>query len=224
MTAEFDVPESGGDGVIVTQGGHAGGYALYLQDRRIHWTYNFLGTQITTVSSEEQLEPGPCTIGLTFTPTGRFQGDLSIMRDEVPIAKGHIAQTTPVTYGIIGFTVGYQRGTPVSPTYKAPFALADGVLKRVVIEPDGREYRVRQPRSAPRSRCNRCVTTRVEVPTAVVDSTDERRVRLRGSAVVGRSSQRTGPSTTPSESERVACARLGTRSRSSSGGSTPAGM
>ena len=51
-------------------------------------------------------------------------------------------QTTPVTYGIIGgFTVGYQRGTPVSPTYKPPFALADGVLKRVVIEPDGLEYR-----------------------------------------------------------------------------------
>ncbi len=47
-----------------------------------------------------------------------------------------------MTYGIIGgFTVGYQRGTAVSPSYTPPFRLADGVLKRVVIEPDGLEYR-----------------------------------------------------------------------------------
>ena len=38
-------------------------------------------------------------------------------------------------------TVGYQRGTPVSPTYKSPFAIPNGVLKRIVIEPDGKEYR-----------------------------------------------------------------------------------
>jgi arylsulfatase len=141
MTAELDIPESGGDGVLVSHGGHAGGYSLYLQDRRIHWTYNFLGAQLTTISSEEPLETGPCTVSVAFTPTGRFQGDLVIARNDVPIAKGHVGQTTPVTYGIIGFTVGYQRGTPVSPTYKAPFRLADGVLKKIVIEPDGKEYR-----------------------------------------------------------------------------------
>jgi hypothetical protein len=79
---------------------------------------------------------------VTFTPTGRFQGDIVIARDDVPLAKGHVAQTTPVTYGIIGgFTMGYQRGTAVSPSYTPPFRLADGVLKRVVIEPDGLEYR-----------------------------------------------------------------------------------
>jgi hypothetical protein len=29
----------------------------------------------------------------------------------------------------------------VSPTYEPPFRLAAGVLKRVAIEPDGKEYR-----------------------------------------------------------------------------------
>ena len=43
--------------MIVTHGGHAGGYSLYLQDGRIHWTYNFLGAQITTISSDEPLHP-----------------------------------------------------------------------------------------------------------------------------------------------------------------------
>jgi arylsulfatase len=142
MTAALDVPAAGADGVIVTHGAHSGGYSLYLQDGRIHWTYNFLGAQITTISSDDALPPGPCTVTLAFTPTGRFQGDIVIARDDAPIAKGHIAQTTPVTYGIIGgFTVGYQRGTSVSPTYKPPFALPAGVLRGVVIEPDGLEHR-----------------------------------------------------------------------------------
>ena len=29
----------------------------------------------------------------------------------------------------------------MSPTYEPPFAVPDGVLRRVVIEPDGLEYR-----------------------------------------------------------------------------------
>ena len=58
-----------------------------------------------------------------------------------PIGKGHVAATTPVTYGIVGFTVGYQRGTAVSPTYDPPFAIDHRVLRRVVVEPDGLEYR-----------------------------------------------------------------------------------
>ena len=50
--------------------------------------------------------------------------------------------TTPVTYGLVGFTVGYQRGhrrcrRPTS--RRSPST--DGVLRRVVVEPDGLEYR-----------------------------------------------------------------------------------
>ena len=75
---------------------------------------------------------------MTFTPTGRFQGDVDSATDDLPIGQGHVPMTTPVTYGIVGFTVGYHRGTPVSPTYEAPFALDERVLRRVVVEPDGR--------------------------------------------------------------------------------------
>jgi arylsulfatase len=141
ITADLEIPDGGADGVIVTHGGGAGGYALYLQDGRVHWTYNWLGARITTVSGEEALPAGPCTVTLTFTPTGRFQGDVVISCDDAPIGKGHVPATTPVTYGIVGFTVGYQRGTAVSPSYQPPFAIDDAVLRRVVIEPDGLEYR-----------------------------------------------------------------------------------
>ena len=141
ITAELDVPAQGGDGVIMSHGGGAGGYALYLQDRRLHWTYNWLGAQVTTISSEEPLPAGRVDVEMTFTPTGRFQGDVVLARDGAPIGKGHVPTTTPVTYGLVGFTVGYQRGTAVSPTYDPPFVLPKGVLRSVVIEPDGLDYR-----------------------------------------------------------------------------------
>ena len=140
IRADLDLPAGGADGVLVTHGGASGGYALYLQDGRLHWTYNRLGAEITTVSSDV-LPAGPCTIGVTFTPTGRFQGDVVLTRDDVPIATGTIPATTPITYGIIGFSVGYQRGTAVSPTYDPPFAVPKDVLLRVVVEPEGLEYR-----------------------------------------------------------------------------------
>ena len=128
--------------MIVTHGGGAGGYALYLQDGRLHWTYNRLGAAITTISSDEELPAGPSQVELTFTPTGWFQGDVVLARDGASRSgKGHVPATTPVTYGLVGFTVGYQRGTPVAPTYEPPFALAKDVLRRLVVEPDGQEYR-----------------------------------------------------------------------------------
>ena len=64
-----------------------------------------------------------------------------LSRDDQVLAKGEIPATTPITYGLVGFTVGYQRGTAVSPTYEPPFAVARDVLQRVVVEPDGEEYR-----------------------------------------------------------------------------------
>ena len=78
---------------------------------------------------------------VVFTPTGRFQGDVAISYDGREVGRGHVPMTTPITYGIVGFTVGYQRGTPVSPTYEVPFAISRDVLRTVVVEPDGREWR-----------------------------------------------------------------------------------
>ena len=47
-------PTGAVDGVIVAHGSHSGGYALYLKGRRLHYAYNFVGTEITTVSAERR--------------------------------------------------------------------------------------------------------------------------------------------------------------------------
>src|SRR5208283_2068707 len=42
ITAEVDIPQGGGEGMIVTSGGLAGGYGLYLLKGKPVFDYNFL--------------------------------------------------------------------------------------------------------------------------------------------------------------------------------------
>jgi len=129
------------DGVLIAHGGHSGGYALYLAGRRLHYVNNLLGTQLTTVSASVELPAGDVVARATFTPTGRFQGDIELWYDDVPVGRGHIPMTTPLTYGVDPFSVGYQRMTPISPALHGRAEIPAGVLDHVVIEATGKPYR-----------------------------------------------------------------------------------
>jgi arylsulfatase len=142
IVAELEVPADGGvQGVIVCHGGPAGGYAFYAKDNRIHFVHNLLGAEMTTVSATVPLPPGPVNARAVFTPTGRFKGDIALYYDDVPVGEGNLARTTPISYGVEGFTVGYQRGAAVTPAYDAPFAIDHSVLHRVVIDGIGPPHR-----------------------------------------------------------------------------------
>lgn len=142
LVAQLEIAEGVDvDGAVVCHGGPAGGYAVYIQNRRLHYVNNLLGATVTTVSSSVPLPVGRVNARVVFTPTGRFAGDIALYYDDVPVGEGHVARTTPVSYGVEGFTVGYQRGASVSSAYQAPFAIDHAVLQRVVIEGIGRAHR-----------------------------------------------------------------------------------
>ncbi|PQP33870.1 arylsulfatase, partial [Desulfobacteraceae bacterium SEEP-SAG9] len=42
ITAELEIPERGANGAILAQGGHFGGWSLYMKDGKPAYTYNFL--------------------------------------------------------------------------------------------------------------------------------------------------------------------------------------
>jgi arylsulfatase len=136
MAAELDVPAAGPvDGVLVAHGCHSGGYALFLRGRRLHFTYNWLGTSITTVSASERLPVGPVVVTAVFTPSAdKLSGTLELFYGDVPMGQGHIPQTTPLSYGVTGFAVGFQVGGPIEPGLVGRCDIPTGVLRRVVIE------------------------------------------------------------------------------------------
>jgi hypothetical protein len=76
-----------------------------------------------------------------FTATGQFAGDVDLFYDDLPVGQGHVPRTVMVTFGMVGFTVGYQRGSAVTPAYDGRFQITPDSLTRVVIEADGRPYR-----------------------------------------------------------------------------------
>ena len=88
-----------------------------------------------------ELPAGPVLARATFTPAGRFRGDLELWYGDVAVGRGHIAMTTPVSYGVDPFCVGAQRMTPIAPELRGDAAIPDGVLDNVVIETEGRAYR-----------------------------------------------------------------------------------
>ncbi len=141
LLAELDVPAGGAEGMIVCHGSHAAGYAVYVRDGRLHYTHNFLGTIVTTVTAEVDLPPGPTIARVEFRATGRFEGDVDLYYGDLPVAQGRVKPTTPITFGMEGFAVGYQRGGAVVPGWSGRLEFTPGALGRVIIEPEGRAWR-----------------------------------------------------------------------------------
>jgi hypothetical protein len=137
MTAELAIPVDGPvDGVLVAHGSHAGGYVAYIRQRRLHYAYNFVGTEITIVAADVELSPGAVTGRVVFTRSGRG-GEVALFYDDLPVGVGTVPRTTPVTYGTPCFAVGYLPSGPVIPDFEGRAAIPDGVLRRMVIEAEG---------------------------------------------------------------------------------------
>jgi arylsulfatase len=72
ITAEVDVPQGGGNGMIVTEGGRWAGYGLYLLKGRPVFTYNLLELLVARWANDDDspLTAGKHTIAFDFTYDG----------------------------------------------------------------------------------------------------------------------------------------------------------
>jgi arylsulfatase len=142
LAAALDVPAEGPvEGTIVAHGSHSGGYAVYLQGRRLHVAYNFLGTETTIVSASVELPAGEVEAKVVVTKAGEGAYDVALSYGDVPVGSGRIPRRTPVTYGMSGFAVGYQPGAPICEALEGRAEVTPGVLRKVVIVPEGRPRR-----------------------------------------------------------------------------------
>ena len=97
ITAELDL--KGNDkGIILCQGGKFGGWALYMDNGRPSYTYNFFGLKQYTVQSPKALGKGKSTIKLGFAYDGDGSGKggtATIYVNDVKMAEGRIERTQP---------------------------------------------------------------------------------------------------------------------------------
>ena len=117
VTAEVDVPASGGNGTILAQGGRFGGWSLYVKDGVPAYDYNFLGLQHTSIVSSKPLPAGKATIRFDFASDGGGPGKGGVgtlyVNDE-QVAQGRIEHTQAGLFSADETAdVGIDLGTPV---------------------------------------------------------------------------------------------------------------
>ncbi len=117
ITAEVEVPASGGNGTVIAQGGRFGGWSLYVKDGVPAYHYNFLGLQRFTVASTKKLAPGKSTVVFQFDydgggPAKGGKGTLLVNGEKV--GEGRIGVTQPGLFSADETAdVGIDLGTPV---------------------------------------------------------------------------------------------------------------
>jgi arylsulfatase len=137
ITAEVDIPKTGGKGVLLAQAGRFGGWSFYLKDGKPTYTYNWLGLQRYTVAAKEALPAGKATIRFEFAYDGGGVGKGgtgTLFVNGKKVATGRIDRTQCCSFSADeGADVGADEGTPVTEAYKVPFKFT-GKIGKVTIE------------------------------------------------------------------------------------------
>jgi arylsulfatase len=134
--ADVDIPASGAEGVISTQGGRFNGWGLYLLSGAPVFHYNLADVHRFTIAGKEKLAPGKHVILVDVRYDGGGIGKgatVTISVDDKTVAEGRVERTIPFRVSADEtLDIGEDTGTPVSEDYHVPFAFT-GALNRVLI-------------------------------------------------------------------------------------------
>ena len=138
VTAEIDVPDGGANGVIVTQGGLAGGWALYVHEKKLTYCYNFFGIDYYVTSAEKEIPAGRHQVRMEFAYDGgglAQGGDITLFYDGEPVGTGRVDRTQPVGFSADeACDVGRDTGSSPSPDYRPGTSAFTGTIAWVEID------------------------------------------------------------------------------------------
>ncbi|AQA25231.1 sulfatase family protein [Rhodococcus sp. MTM3W5.2] len=138
VTAQIQVPDGGAEGVVVTQGGRTGGWALFTEGGKLGYHYNYCGLRRTTVLSEDALSPGEHQVRVEFAYDGGGigrGGTATIYVDGDESGSAHVERTHPLYFSFDeGLDVGIDTGMPVYEGYKTERGKFNGKIDWADIE------------------------------------------------------------------------------------------
>jgi arylsulfatase len=140
LTAEVVVPPSGAEGVIVAQGGIAGGWTFYAREGRLKYVYNFYGVEHYEVEGTMAVPEGTHQVRMEFAYDGgglAKGGQVSLFIDGAPAGSGRVGRTEPMVFSADETCdVGYEAGSPVTADYTTPQGRFTGTVNWVEIAVD----------------------------------------------------------------------------------------
>jgi arylsulfatase A-like enzyme len=137
IEADLDVPASGGNGVLVTQGGRASGWGLVVLKGVPTFLYRATDrdADLFRLAAPQPVGAGHhhVTVGFTVDAPGFAKGGLyTLSVDGREVARGHADSTVPFKFAPEDAVVGHDTGTTLSDDYQTPFAY-DGTLRSLTI-------------------------------------------------------------------------------------------
>jgi arylsulfatase len=140
VTAQLVVPEGGGEGVVIAQGGAFGGWAIYLHEGRPTYCYNLLGIARFKVAGTDPLDAGEHQVRMEFAYDGGGLGkggDAALYVDGAKVGEGRVEGTMPLIFsGDETTDLGSDLGTPVSDDYASADSAFPGKIEWVQIDVD----------------------------------------------------------------------------------------
>ncbi len=139
ITADVVVPEGGAEGVLLTQGGRFGGYALFAQDGKLVYHYNLVGVERFNIVSNQPLPTGAVTLKAVYKTDADkpFAGaEVTLYANDKQVGQGRVEKSIPnrVTLDET-LDIGFDTGTPIAEVYDLPFVF-NGTLNAVTIKLD----------------------------------------------------------------------------------------
>ena len=149
IAAGVDIDSVDARGVLYAHGGVAGGHSLYVKDKKLRYTFNWIGTKLFDIEADAEITPGRHVFTADFASNGPstdptmpgFQGTLTLYVDETEVGRGEII-TQPGSFCLVGdgICVGRDSASPVTPEYTAPFAFTGGTIDKVVVDVSGEKF------------------------------------------------------------------------------------
>ena len=137
ITADVDVPQGGGEGMLVTDGGHFGGYGFYLLKGVPVFTWNLIQLDLVKWQGKQALTPGKHTLVFDwqYGGPGLGKGGTGTLKVDGQTVDSHpMPKSLPVGIGWVEtFNVGIDTGTPVDDRdYQVPFKFTGTINKLTV--------------------------------------------------------------------------------------------
>jgi hypothetical protein len=143
ITAQITVPDGSAEGMLVTDGGEAGGYGLYLLNGKPVFTYNYLGLERFRWEGPV-LTPGKHTVVFDFTYDGPgvAKGGTGVLRvDGTDVDTKRIPHTIAFLITLDEtFDLGVDTRTGVNDAdYHVPFRFT-GTIDKLTVKPGPEQF------------------------------------------------------------------------------------
>lgn len=130
ITVPIDCPSKDSKGVLIAHGNKNSGYTMYIQNSRLYYEYNFVGT-VYKIESNLEIPVGKSTVRYEFSKTGQYQGKGSLFINDQHVGEVDMPRTLPFVISMDGLSVGRDAYLPVSKNYAdiGDFAFTGNIQK-----------------------------------------------------------------------------------------------